>query len=240
MAEGVTRALFEAVNNGDPGAVAALLIAHPYLLESQDPMGCTPLLAAVKNGNLEVMCACMEQGATVFTCDSAEWTPLTWAAHLGHEEIVWLLLETGADTQWVDIHGETAMIKAVGAGHVTIVQRLLHHTPRGCVDAKDKRGRTALWWACEYGHLDIVRTLLFAGANHNERAGDNVSPAMQADHRDHTGIVALLDVSRGAQGGGEAKRQSHMCCPCHSRRLMCSNVCVAVVGGRGDAWLWDL
>lgn len=200
MAEGVTRALFEAVGDGDEGAVAALLVAHPYLLECKDPEGCTPLLAAVKSGDFEVVCACIERGATWFTCDGADWTPLIWAAFLGHEDIVWILLENGADTQRVESNGETAMIKAAGAGHVTIVQRLLHHTPRDRIDAKDKRGRTALWWACEHGHLDIVRTLLFAGANHNERARDNVSPAMQADHRNHTGIVALLDVSPGAHG----------------------------------------
>ena len=33
------------------------------------------------------------------------------------------------------------------------------------LDRADQRGRTALWDACRFGHLDVVRALLGAGAD---------------------------------------------------------------------------
>jgi ankyrin repeat protein len=33
------------------------------------------------------------------------------------------------------------------------------------LDRADQRGRTALWDACRFGHLDVVRVLLGAGAD---------------------------------------------------------------------------
>ena len=33
------------------------------------------------------------------------------------------------------------------------------------IDRADNRGRTALWDACRFGHVDVVRTLLAAGAD---------------------------------------------------------------------------
>ena len=59
----------------------------------------------------------------------------------------------------------TALHAAAARGDATEVRRLL--TTGADVDDPDGQGRTALYVATKVGHLDVVWTLLRAGANAN-------------------------------------------------------------------------
>ncbi|MEV7404551.1 ankyrin repeat domain-containing protein [Streptomyces sp. NPDC091267] len=95
------------------------------------------------------------------------------------------------------------LVRAAEAGDVTSVARQLE---RGAaVDAPDSRGRTALDVAAGQGHAGVVRLLVDAGADPEQRAGEHKesTPLCLAAIRGHTAVVgALLDAGArtGAQG----------------------------------------
>jgi uncharacterized protein len=63
------------------------------------------------------------------------------------------------------------------------------------VNALDAKGRRALILAIEYGHVDIVRTLLAHGANPNLADTYGATPRSAAHARGNFEILALLQRS---------------------------------------------
>jgi uncharacterized protein len=60
------------------------------------------------------------------------------------------------------------------------------------VNALDAKGHRALILAIEYGHVDIVRTLLSHGANPNMPDSHGATPQSAAHARGNFEILALL------------------------------------------------
>ena len=65
------------------------------------------------------------------------------------------------------------------------------------VDARP-RGGTALWWACQEGHFEIVKFLVSRGADVNVYDDHGFTPLLQAVGEDHPNIVAFL-IESGAR-----------------------------------------
>jgi ankyrin repeat protein len=95
------------------------------------------------------------------------------------------------------------LVRSADAGDVVSVARQLELG--AAVNAPDTGGRTALEVAAGRGHADVVRRLLDAGADREQRAGEyeESTPLCLAAIRGHTAVVAaLLDAGAptGAQG----------------------------------------
>ena len=94
--------------------------------------------------------------------------------------------------------------EAAKSGNAETVRQLL--TDGVEVDAKTKYGATALSFACDRGHLEIVRMLLDAGADINaEDKFYNAPPLGWAVSNGHVEVVELL-LKRGANGADDALR----------------------------------
>jgi ankyrin repeat protein len=106
----------------------------------------------------------LERGADAnFTAfDQGGYTALHWAAIRGHEEVMSVLITGGADIRRRNEMGWTALAYASAWGRLAIVWLLL-----GYADGRNLGDMSeALYRACSYGHAEIVRVLLLAGADH--------------------------------------------------------------------------
>lgn len=91
------------------------------------------------------------------------YSALIGAAHNGHAEVVDMLIAAGADVNLVDhINLQTALILAAREGHTRVVDRLL--AARARVNLVDAGGNSALMYAAQRDYMDVVHSLINAGA----------------------------------------------------------------------------
>lgn len=108
-------------------ATAAFLLGQGADLRavSRNPMGNTPLHAALASRRYEIARQLMEAGADVNTPDAARWTPLHHASYNGSLEMVALLLERGARAEVSGgPKGQTPQEMALEKGHAEIAALL--------------------------------------------------------------------------------------------------------------------
>uniref|UniRef100_A0A0B6Z487 Uncharacterized protein n=1 Tax=Arion vulgaris TaxID=1028688 RepID=A0A0B6Z487_9EUPU len=68
---------------------------------------------------------------------------------------------------------EQRLVAAAGSGDISTVRKLLRkNVPTSTID---EYGRTALSFACSGGHSEVVRILLEADADVNQKLGSNVT-----------------------------------------------------------------
>jgi ankyrin repeat protein len=92
-------------------------------------------------------------------------------------------LEQGEDANSRDSYGATALMLAANAGQLDIVNLLLAAGAE--VDAKDELGWTAMMKACyndlqDRGYPEVVKRLIEAGADPNQRIAYGIRPLMLA------------------------------------------------------------
>lgn len=124
----------------------------------------TPMVAAVRDGDLEQVQALASEGASLNTV-TEEGTPLFVAAEAGHARIAWFLLSEGADPDLATAGGMTPLMIASQKGHRRLVSLLLSAGAR--VNATSAAGDTPIFLAAREGNLSVVKALLSAGANVN-------------------------------------------------------------------------
>ncbi|MCW5979092.1 MAG: ankyrin repeat domain-containing protein [Bryobacteraceae bacterium] len=105
------------------------------------------------------------------------------------------LLAKRVDVNAAKADGTTALMRAAeGTGRLVIdteaVKLLLDHNAQ--VDARDKRGRTALYRAAIGGRDEAIRLLLARKANPNHRADDGNTPLLMAVVMGKLGAAKLL------------------------------------------------
>lgn len=105
--------LFEAAKNDDPGALAALLDAHPEKLEARNkPYEHTLLHVAAFAGRLKNVDLLLRRGLDVNAREKGDNTyPMHWAAAAGHLDVVRLLADAGGD---VVGHGDDHELEVIG------------------------------------------------------------------------------------------------------------------------------
>jgi ankyrin repeat protein len=120
-----------------------------------------PLDVAVRQGRLDMVKLLLANGAKLHGRELPE------AAFIELQNdslaMVTTLLEAGANANSRS-DGSTALLRASYRGNKKTVKLLLAQ-PGIKLDETDYDGRTALMWAAELGHAEIVEMLLQAGAN---------------------------------------------------------------------------
>ena len=128
----------------------------------QVPMHVAAIAGSVRSAEL-----LLEAGASKDEQDCNGDTPMHKASMAGQAAFVQWLLDAGADISKTDDHGHTPLVRACAFGRLGVVRVLT-----GCVrDELMPNFDFALNWACMFGHMDVARHLVQAGAD-KDKAGD--------------------------------------------------------------------
>ena len=189
--EHVAKDLFEAATNNDR-AGAKRLLADDAEARAKNAEGKVPFDIAVEAQHHALAAILLKAAAGINGRDEKGWTPLHWAIIADDWELVDDFLREGADifvdhrqnviemaelmqskARFIDavvaiqgsvVAGREQLIPAVERGHTKTVARLLEHVGAN-VNAKDKKGWTALIHAVSFGRAEIAELLLKHGAN---------------------------------------------------------------------------
>jgi hypothetical protein len=125
--------------------------------------------------------------------------PLMLAAHGGHAHVVKQLLDAGASADVAHAeNGVTPLIAASLVGDLQMVEALLK-TGQLDVNRGEARNWTALSFASQYGHGEVVSALLDAGADAAWATGAGLTPWMLAYDAEQKAVLDVLK-ARGAPG----------------------------------------
>jgi ankyrin repeat protein len=187
-------AVTKAVKSGDVATLRKLISAHEDV-NAVSGDASTPLLWAVHKSDHDIARVLLAAGAKPDVPNHYGVTPLLEASQTGDAEMMDLLLKAGADPKRTHTEGETTLMAASRAGSVPAVRLLLDHGVD--VNAADSfQHETALMWAAAEGHLDVVDTLLKAGANPNIQAHINAITARKNADHPTGGFSALMWAAR--------------------------------------------
>ena len=158
---------------------SALETAYPWYNGSLHSLDHTPLMVAVKKGNIDCVRVLLsykanEDGQGGRCCDSVYKngdigykfyynTPLFFAAERGHVGVMSCLVEHGANVDGVTFLARCSpLMVAVKNKHANAVTFLVEHGAN--LDLQDEDGNTALHHAITYGFYAVVHKLLEFGA----------------------------------------------------------------------------
>ena len=177
--------------------IAKLLLESGANVNACDNDGTTPLTGAALKGHVEVAKLLIEAGADVNSKNNNGQTALMYASYNGQTEIVKMLIEARVDIYDQDNNGYTALMLASEQGHTNIVELLKDSETKNEVvqsdiffqsiasgdyakvkrlikegadtNAIDIDGYTALMRAATYGHTEVAKLLIEAGADIDEK-----------------------------------------------------------------------
>jgi serine/threonine-protein phosphatase 6 regulatory ankyrin repeat subunit B len=194
-------ALYYAADKGHEEMVAFLL-SQGAQVDITDENGWTPLAIAASGGHVGVVKMLLQHmgGQGLDQADNQGRTALYHAAREGHEEIVALLLSQGAHADMTDECGWTPFTRAASGGHLGVVKMLLQHMGGQGLDQADREGRTALFYAIEEGHAEVVGYVLSQGAQWNIKDPQGRTPLIVAIKKGHVGVAKMLLQHMGEQG----------------------------------------
>lgn len=122
----------------------------------------TPLINAIKRGNLQVLDVLLQRGADPNKAFRTNKSPIQQAADEDRVDIMQRLIEAGADIN-CNKNQETPLTIASDRGFVDVVDFLIANN--ALIEPKDKRDKNALCSAAYRGNVDVIDRLLAAGAD---------------------------------------------------------------------------
>lgn len=183
---------------GDVEAIKTMIREDPMVVNTPFSNGDVPLHYCCWKGDVALVMLLLDHGACIDQPTTiCRKTPLYVACEEGRLSVVEMLLTRGADPATAMKVGSTPLMIAAFRGDGVVVQCLLRHASLvlPTIDARDERGRTALWWACYNGHSVVVRMMLEAGADPTLPDGYDQTPMEAARDRCHDECIRLLEVS---------------------------------------------
>lgn len=164
-----TTAMTKAARFGMFGAVK-LLVEHGGDVHFTDGFGSTALIMASRSGNMDLVRYLLEElHSDINHRDRFGWSPLYCAVQDNHPDLVRYYLERGADVNIRDWDKQTTLMLCFESvfipadDAVAMAEILLQAGVE--LDAKDRKGRTALFYAMEKGNDKAMEFLLDSGAS---------------------------------------------------------------------------
>jgi ankyrin repeat protein len=205
--------LVQATRKGDLPMVTFLANAGTELNEYRETISRlnvavdTPLVAAARQGNDNVVDILIRAGATINQGGEDYETPLIAAAKNGHLSTVDMLIKAGGDIDKEDAYGRTPLHAVAQYGKDVIAARLLQAGAKINKRAQSA-GDTPLYTAVQNGHLSTVDMLIKAGADYNIQGFffNKYTPLYLAVLKGYDAIVARLikagaDVNKANKDG---------------------------------------
>ncbi|MGE3318552.1 MAG: ankyrin repeat domain-containing protein [Candidatus Berkiella sp.] len=151
----------------DVPAVLEKLIQNPALINIVDSTGCTPLMRAAANGNVNTFFRLIEKGADSSVRDFHGNTPLMLAAKNDHLELCNALIDKGADVNAKNNDGNTPLMLAAANGHLKLCEALID---KGAdMNVTNNQRLTPLILAFRKGHIELYEALIDKGADVNAK-----------------------------------------------------------------------
>jgi ankyrin repeat protein len=162
--------MFEAIDALDLDRVQSLLHLSPNLAgcwqKTQHGGWDSALHEAARKGSLEIATVLVDAGAQVYAVNQSDYPPVFRAHYSGNKDLVDYLLEASVarDNGQPPTYGcGIDLVCAARIGMLDRVQMHLQRDPfavyrRGCI------GETVLHWPAHNGHVEVVETLIQAGA----------------------------------------------------------------------------
>lgn len=198
--EAVQQALICASAQGCCEIVEELLEMGPRAvqIDGQDSVtGETALVAAAKNGHIDIITCLLARGARVDAGNKRGVTALIAAAKEGHVAAVERLMQFRAvDLGQRDDDGRTALIYASQENHMEIINLFLVQEGMD-MEVVDNEGMTALSWSCLRGHLTATTVLLDNSANIYHTDSTGRTPLDLAAYQGSAALAQLL-IERGS------------------------------------------
>lgn len=167
------------------------LLKRGAKVNARDTEGMTPLMVAVKSGDLSIVNGLLAYKANPNLQDGDGWTAAMHAVRLNDANIIRLLAKFKTKFDLVNHDGLTALALAAHENKANVLVAML--------DAGAKADKvmgqakyTALMLAAKQGHQQIVQTLLQYGANVNARNAGGVTALMIAAVGNKDMLVSLL------------------------------------------------
>lgn len=153
-----------------PTELVHLLIEHGAEVNALTDSSAAPIVVASEQGTneqartLEKVRALISSGAEVdFTNQREDQTPLVIAASRGNDELAGIILNEGADAGMTDPrYGRTPLHWSAIRGKSGLASLLLAHGAD--IEARDKAGKSTLYYATRYGNTSTADVLKAAGA----------------------------------------------------------------------------
>ena len=185
-------------------AAAASCLAAVLLVSVAGAAGDSPLIKAVKAGDLQAVRAALKSGADVNAKSGDGSTPLLWAAQGSRADIARALLAAKAAVDTPNDFGITPLLHAARVGDATMVEVLL----KGGANPSraHTEGETPLMAAARSGNLAAVKLLVARGVDVNATESFQKTTALMYAAAEGHGEVADLLIEAGA----DLNKQGHI------------------------------
>ena len=138
----------------------------------------------------------IDAGADIETEDDMGRSPLHWSCYSGTLAVVKMLVEAGAGVCVADNKEATCLILAANFGHTETVRYLVGLKDVD-VNHEQNIGHTALHWAIQEGHCDVMQVLIDAGSDIEAKDEKGRSPLHWSCFSGKIAVVKML-VKAGA------------------------------------------
>jgi serine/threonine-protein phosphatase 6 regulatory ankyrin repeat subunit B len=145
-------------------SIHSLLYTGAGHLSENLSKGFTPLLYAVRFGQIEISEYLIDSGADIDTTDSMGGSALMKASYYNNYVLLELLLENGANPNLQNENGKTALMKLIENGkhekaQLPLITLLLRKDFYTNTNLTDNKGKKAIDYAFERGKKEIFRLL---------------------------------------------------------------------------------